>query len=331
MNIPSDTAGQFRELLGQAVRLADNGRLDEARELCDRAIALDGQSPIGFAILASVLIDQDRIADAAEAARLAISRAPRDPALLNLASGVALRLGQAGFALDHAEACLALAPGNARAVAHAAIALAQLGRDDEAGTLLDFDRLLKIVWPPAPPGFASVEEFNAALVAALTGRPDLSTRHVARTLVGGARLEDSFALDAPLADGLRALFADAAQVYLATLAVEPDHPMAQGKPEGGLRLSSWSNVMDGMAFELPHMHEGTWLSGVYYPEIAPAAGDGGAIEFGGHDFGAALKPGPVRRVMPRPGMLVLFPSYFYHRTIPLAAPGRRISIAFDVK
>jgi hypothetical protein len=28
--------------------------------------------------------------------------------------------------------------------------------------------------------------------------------------------------------------------------------------------------------------------------------------------------------------MVLFPSYFFHRTIPFSAPGTRISIAFDV-
>ena len=38
----------------------------------------------------------------------------------------------------------------------------------------------------------------------------------------------------------------------------------------------------------------------------------------------------VREVEPVPGTLVLFPAYFYHRTIPFAADGRRISIAFDV-
>ncbi len=41
--------------------------------------------------------------------------------------------------------------------------------------------------------------------------------------------------------------------------------------------------------------------------------------------------GPTKRIMPQPGMLVLFPAYFYHRTIPFAGKGRRISIAYDAK
>ena len=39
---------------------------------------------------------------------------------------------------------------------------------------------------------------------------------------------------------------------------------------------------------------------------------------------------PTYKVRPEEGLLVLFPSYFYHRTIPFDDPGTRISIAFDV-
>ena len=31
-----------------------------------------------------------------------------------------------------------------------------------------------------------------------------------------------------------------------------------------------------------------------------------------------------------PGRLVLFPSWFWHRTLPFAQAGERISVAFDV-
>jgi Flp pilus assembly protein TadD len=57
----------------------------------------------------------------------------------------------------------------------------------------------------------------------------------------------------------------------------------------------------------------------------------GSLEFGGVD-----RPFPGRFaqrtlcVRPREGLLVLFPSYFYHRTIPFEAGGTRVSIAFDV-
>jgi len=35
-------------------------------------------------------------------------------------------------------------------------------------------------------------------------------------------------------------------------------------------------------------------------------------------------------VRAEPGRLVVFPSWYWHRTLPFAQPGERISIAFDV-
>jgi hypothetical protein len=40
--------------------------------------------------------------------------------------------------------------------------------------------------------------------------------------------------------------------------------------------------------------------------------------------------GPDHLVRPEPGMLVLFPSYMWHGTVPFTAGGRRLTAAFDV-
>jgi hypothetical protein len=36
-------------------------------------------------------------------------------------------------------------------------------------------------------------------------------------------------------------------------------------------------------------------------------------------------------IKPREGMIVLFPSYFYHRTIPFESAEERITLAFDFR
>jgi tetratricopeptide (TPR) repeat protein len=332
----STTAARYGALLGLAGAYCDSGRLDLAESACRRAVEEYSVLHAGHAMLASVLLDLGRVVEAADAATEALIRAPGNVILLNLATGIALRRGRAEEARMLAETALAYAPNNQRALAHLAIAEAQLGLEQEVAHLLDFDRLLEVRTIAAPAGFESVEAFNAALIEGLTTRPDLSYRHTARTMVGGARLEDTFALEPRLSSALHRVFADAAEDYVSKLAVDDDHPVAAGRPES-FAIQSWSNIMESAAYELPHIHEGGWLSGVYYPEVSIArTGDssdaGGAIEFGGHDFGDALvHAGPTKRVMPQPGMLVLFPAYFYHRTIPFAGKGRRISIAYDAK
>ena len=65
--------------------------------------------------------------------------------------------------------------------------------------------------------------------------------------------------------------------------------------------------------------------------IAADEGEAGWIAFGrppAHfHLDAAPKVTPVR---PEEGLMLLFPSYLYHHTIPFDSAGARISIAFDV-
>ena len=56
----------------------------------------------------------------------------------------------------------------------------------------------------------------------------------------------------------------------------------------------------------------------------------GWLEFGRSPEKLACEAEPLLKlVRPRPGLMVLFPSYFYHRTVPFRSEEKRISIAFD--
>lgn len=61
------------------------------------------------------------------------------------------------------------------------------------------------------------------------------------------------------------------------------------------------------------------------------AGHAGRIGFGRPwaRFQAKVKA-MVRLIQPEEGMLLLFPAYVFHRTIPFEGADERISIAFDV-
>ena len=65
-------------------------------------------------------------------------------------------------------------------------------------------------------------------------------------------------------------------------------------------------------------------------------GAGGPDHPGWIEFGRApadfhtTRESEVRLIKPKEGLMVLFPSYFYHRTQPFEAEEVRISISFDV-
>ncbi len=85
----------------------------------------------------------------------------------------------------------------------------------------------------------------------------------------------------------------------------------------------------------PHLHPDGWVSGVYYVELqdakdAPGGERAGWIEFGRPLAEFAIKAAPkVECIRPEVGRMLLFPSYFYHRTPPFESAGRRIGLAFD--
>lgn len=102
-------------------------------------------------------------------------------------------------------------------------------------------------------------------------------------------------------------------------------------------IESWANVCTGDGHEDWHCHPAGWMSGVYYLEVPegdePGADEkAGQIEFGPLMLGEHndLEAWPKTPIKPEKDMLLLFPSYFGHRTYPTQSREPRISIAFDI-
>src|SRR6476646_10216143 len=83
-----------------------------------------------------------------------------------------------------------------------------------------------------------------------------------------------------------------------------------------------------------HIHPYGWLSGVYYVSVPKTSSEdlrNGCLVLGAMEEGLNVDPPwGIRYISPAPGLLVLFPSYVPHATIPTRSPDRRICIAFDV-
>ncbi|MCK0127573.1 putative 2OG-Fe(II) oxygenase [Erythrobacter sp. F6033] len=100
-------------------------------------------------------------------------------------------------------------------------------------------------------------------------------------------------------------------------------------------LETWANIFAGDGYEDWHCHPAGWLSGVFYVDV-PVSEEGsspdGQIEFGPLPISGQndLEAWPKQLIMPQKGALLLFPSYFGHRTYPSQSSRPRISIAFDV-
>lgn len=133
--------------------------------------------------------------------------------------------------------------------------------------------------------------------------------------------------------GLEMLIEKAVEEYMGNVADLTAHPVVAFRPQCH-EVSIWATVLEGEGFQAPHIHPSGWLSGVYYPQVSGVVDEGGNdgwITFGkpGPEYHFTRQP-PQRMVKPQPGMLVMFPSYMFHHTIPFQSDETRISITFDV-
>lgn len=321
---------------GLAFVLRALGRPEAARTAYEAAIACDPNDAAARVGYGTVLQRLGLLPDAAAALRQATLLDPDYPdAFTNLAD-VLVEQGRAQEAVSECERFLEGHPGDAGVLAAKAIALGEAGSAAQADRLVDFDRFLSAEKPPAPPGFDTPDAFNDRLAGYLLAHPTLvdapashATRNGQHT---GELLGDE---DGPM-PAFQSMIVDAVMRYRARLGSDPGHPFVAVAPERW-RLTAWAIVMQGAGgHQEPHIHPSAWLSGVYYPLLPdvvsdPGAAQAGWIEFGmpGDEYHWRRKP-PCRAVRPEPGLLVLFPSYFFHRTIPYEPGGTRISVAFDV-
>jgi hypothetical protein len=134
---------------------------------------------------------------------------------------------------------------------------------------------------------------------------------------------------------LRDRIEDAVSRYVAALPERVGHPLLARRNAGHFAFAgSWSSRLRDCGFHTNHIHPEGWISSAYYvalPEtVADKESKAGWIKFGEPAFDAGLS-NPIRRtIQPRPGRLVLFPSYMWHGTVPFRSAQDRTTIAFDV-
>ncbi len=283
--------------------------------------------------IAHTMLEQPR--DAASAFRAVIALTPNyAPAHANLAT-VSMDMGEAAGAIESCDDCLALEPGHTDAFAVKAIAVSEIGDDDARDALLDLDSLLQIGMLDPPAGFGSIADFNAALVRDIHADPTLMLDPNHRSCHFSEQTGDLMQAPSPAFAAFGAAVQAAVRDYCRRLSPESRHPfLANPRPSADLVV--WATVMNAQGHQSAHIHPSGWLSGVYYPalpDLVRADDDAhlGWIEFGRPPDRLPLTAEPrLRLIEPVEGMLLLFPSYIYHRTLPYDAAATRISIAFDL-
>ena len=240
-------------------------------------------------------------------------------------------------ALAACDGWLERRPGDATGLAAKAILLNHLGREEESRSLADTERLAARFRIDPAPDYPDLDSFNDALARHVTGHPSLVWAPPHNATREGQHSGELVTEPSGPAVVLKQRILECIERYVASVAGnDPDHLLVRSRPPA-TRMRMWGVVMHAGGYQIPHIHPAAWLSGVYYPEVPDFVSEGDPGHHGWLEFGRApeeefpgLAPMPVEAVRPEEGLLIIFPAWFYHRTIPYAPEVRRISVAFDL-
>ena len=342
------------------------GDVAEAERIIDACFAAGGAAPpllLTKAKLIEAAGEQNRAADLLAAAAKAL---PEEMALILAASQAALeagRLPEAERLVRQAEgvnpdarslynqwAIIHLAAGRPReALAKARAGLeshpedqslwgwaataARAAGDPLYAELYDYDAMVGAYDIVAPEGWTSVEDFLADLSKSLKELHLYQQHPSNQSLLHGSQTmhlltgsEDPViqaffrAVDAPI------------RAHMAKLG-QGSGPL-RGRNTGDYHIDgAWSVRLRPGGFHKDHFHPLGWLSSAFYVETPDAALESedrqGWIRFGQPPYATQPPMAAEHFVKPKPGRLVLFPSYMWHGTVPFTTDEARMTIAFD--
>ena len=243
-----------------------------------------------------------------------------------------LSRGEFGEARTVLQEALALDPQDQITLAGLTLAYRELG-DGRYDSLVNLDRFVRVYEIEPPKGFNDLATFNRALAQELER---LHTRYappIDQTLRNGTQTSGSLFKHRNAAiEAVRDKIAAAVADYIANLPDDPSHPLLARKQKDFSFSGSWSCRLRSTGFHTNHVHDQGWISSAYYvslPEEIAQGGQGG-LKFGESRFKLGDKDRAARIVAPAVGKLVLFPSYYWHGTVPFQSSDVRLAIAFDV-
>jgi uncharacterized protein (TIGR02466 family) len=325
---PSATLALYGDLLRRT------GRHAESEALLRDLIAKEGRRPHLLSSLATVLQETSQHAEAIPLARAAYEAQPEDAAFAESLVANLVAAGETAAALPIVDRFHALQPADQRWITYR-IDVARQAGESLFAEWCDLERLVRVFELEPPPGFRTIAEFHEQLMPALEARHRHASHPLDQSLRGGTQTSRGLLADPdPMIQAfLRQLEAPIA-AYQAAVGRDAAHPMLSRNAAPARPVGCWSVRLRRGGFHVNHIHPEGWMSSAYYvsvpAEVADEQAQSGWIKFAEPRY---PMPGgtPLRVVQPRPGRLVLFPSYLWHGTTPILGDEPRITIAFDCR
>ncbi|NJL42912.1 MAG: hypothetical protein HC935_05185 [Pseudanabaena sp. SU_2_4] len=237
-------------------------------------------------------------------------------------------MGDLPGAIAQFEAVLANNPRHIKANAHLGLTYQDWHDDTSqlAKSLFDWENLVSCDRLSVPTGWADLSQFNAQLCNYVYQHPTLLADRPGKPIIRGQQTYEIFADSTEVMDALKQKIDASLRDYFSRCAGQRHSERNLAFFHGitsKWNLSGWAVVLSPQGFQTPHIHPESFCSGVYYIQIPDSIVQTTTYE--GYLSFDALFPHEAEDVKlakftiaPEEGLLVLFPSYFWHSTIPFS-------------
>jgi tetratricopeptide (TPR) repeat protein len=266
----------------------------------------------------------DALAHAENAARLA----PNDPSMQAALIEILLALGDAERAANIAAEQMSRSPLDQNAIARLATAWRLLG-DARYAQLYDYKTFVSRSMLDVPNGWADLPSYIAELAVALNAVHAFKEHPFNQSLRHGSQAPDILQQPHPAIRALPQALDGPIKRRLAELGGGSD-PVRSRNTGNYAFNGMWSVKLHPNGYHANHVHPQGWLSSACYLETVKDSGHEGWIKFGEPGFATSPALSPEHFEKPEPGLLVLFPSYMWHGTVPFSGDQTRLTFAFDL-
>jgi tetratricopeptide (TPR) repeat protein len=267
-------------------------------------------------------------------AQQAMRAQPKNLTARKLLCAAYLGVGDGLAAMRECATLLEATPDDQYLIAMQTTAL-RLLNDPRYEALCDYDKMVLSQSLETPPGWSDLASFLTDVTVRLNA---LHNPHGHRLLYQSLRqgTETTQDLSRNQDPVIQALFhAFAAPIARYREQIGQGNDPLRRRNRGASRFNgSWSVRLHSAGYHTSHVHPRGWISSACYIQLPDSMTAGhtaeGILSFGTPGMITTPSLDAELSVRPELGQLVLFPSYFWHGTLPFHSEQPRLTVAFDV-
>lgn len=266
----------------------------------------------------------EALAHAEHAARIS----PRETVTQTTLIEALLAAGQPERAARIADDLRRQSPLDQHAIARQATAWRMLG-DPRYRQLYNYGAFVSRSMLDVPEGWPDLESYISELAPALKAVHAFREHPFNQSLRHGSQAADLLQQPHPAIRALPQALDGPIRRRLALLG-RGDDPVRSRNAGNYAFKGMWSVQLHPNGYHVDHVHPQGWLSSACYVETVKENGREGWIKFGQPGIPTSPAMDAEHYERPEPGLLVLFPSYMWHGTVPFSGDQTRLTFAFDL-